>query len=284
MDPKRLLDRFRRGPEPSAELTSALADLERLALARPELEPAARGLAPVLRAAFSGRPKTLDPEAIGRIGGERDDGVALFRAAFPPIDAKALRTRALAVAGALVGTHPQAPLLVDAIRKRPVDVRVLAQRLLAGEGLESWAQAAGVDGALASSVLRVTLLASLAPLTAAIEGRAGAVTALRGDCPCCGNRPLLSESRGLEQRVVHRCGLCAAAWPGERLRCLACGESNTRKLHVRYFEGEQDRYRLNACESCGYAGKIVATLALLSPPSLLVADLASVHLDLITDN
>jgi hypothetical protein len=48
-----------------------------------------------------------------------------------------------------------------------------------------------------------------------------------------------------------------------------------------FVEGEQDRFRLAICQRCGFRLKIVATLTPLSPPSLLVAELAAIHLDFI---
>jgi FdhE protein len=104
---------------------------------------------------------------------------------------------------------------------------------------------------------------------------------VRGDCPACGSRPLLAESRGLEQRIAYRCGLCASDWPGERLRCPACGESSPKSLRYSFVEGEQERLRLAQCDSCSYRWKVVATLSPLSAPGLLVSDLASFHLDVL---
>ena len=88
-------------------------------------------------------------------------------------------------------------------------------------------------------------------------------------------------SRGLEGRRILRCGLCAAEWPGDRLRCTSCGEADSRALRSTYVEGEGDRFRLACCDRCGLALKVVSTLAPLSPPGLLVTELATVHLDMI---
>ncbi len=54
-------------------------------------------------------------------------------------------------------------------------------------------------------------------------------------------------------------------------------------FHYRFVEGEQERYRLSQCDGCGFRLKVVATLAPLSPPGLLLAELVTVHLDLIAD-
>ena len=92
---------------------------------------------------------------------------------------------------------------------------------------------------------------------------------------------MLAESRGLEQRISYRCGLCAADWPGERLGCPSCGEAASKALHHSFIEGEQERCRLAHCDTCLYDWKVVSTLTALSPPAMIVADLATVHLDLL---
>src|SRR5205823_506094 len=101
----------------------------------------------------------------------------------------------------------------------------------------------------------------------------------RGECPNCGSPPGLAESRGLEQRRYWRCGLCAADWPGERLRCPFCGQTDHRNLHYRFVEGEQGRHRLALCDTCGGRLRVVATLAPVSAPGLLVVELATAHLE-----
>ena len=80
-----------------------------------------------------------------------------------------------------------------------------------------------------------------------------------------------------------RCGTCAADWPGRRLGCVACGEEDWRAVRTLSVEGEESRSRLIACESCGFRLKVVPTLAPLSAPGLVVADLATLHFDLIDE-
>jgi FdhE protein len=99
-------------------------------------------------------------------------------------------------------------------------------------------------------------------------------------CPYCGSRAALAEARGLEQLRLLRCTLCAAAWHAPRLACPHCRSSNPQDLESQAIEGQHDRARLVTCRVCGGSLKIIATLAPLSAASLLVADLATIHLDL----
>lgn len=274
-----------RRDDPPATLVAALADLERLAAERPELATPARQLAPVLRAAF-GRPPSDPPsfDAPAVLAGWRE-GVPAFRSCPPALDRAGLSRRAESVCDALREANPSAARLRSAIRRGEVDLPAWWRQVLAGRDDAPGDQAAarGLDPALAVSVLRLALLPALARASEALApirpegGWAG------GGCPHCGTWPVLAESRGLEQSRWLRCGLCAADWPGDRLRCPSCGETDHKALGYRYVEGEQDRQRLAHCEACGMTLKVVSTLTPLSAPGLLVAELATAHLDAIAE-
>jgi len=284
VDPKALFERFGRRPEPSACLKSALEDLERLVPPRPDLARPAEALARVLTAAFlHPDPTVVPPATLEAMADARSAGLVAFQAVSPVLDRGLLNGRGRALAEVLGGDNPRGLELAAAIRGRRVDLARWAGEVLAGrpESVEAGAAEAKVEPTLAASVLRFSLLPTLARVSEALEAHRPGMPADRGDCPHCGSRPLLAESRGLEQRIVFRCGLCASAWPGERLSCPSCGESGAKALHYSFIEGEQERFRLAHCDTCRYDWKVVSTLTPLSPPSLIVADLASVHLDVL---
>lgn len=286
MGPKMLLDRWFGRPdrEPSPEVARALADLDRLALDRPELTEPARTLGRVLAAAFDG-------QEIGSISDEdreamRDcwaSGGPSFRDRPPRLDWVRLVARLRRVVDAVGLEFEPARAFAGAIDSKNVDLAGWAGEVLAGRVDEVSKEAAGlgVEPEFAVSSLRMTLLPTLARASAILDQSRPDGAWMRGDCPHCGSRPLLAESRGLEQRIHYRCGLCAADWPGERLRCPSCGEADSKALHRSFVEGEQDRCRLGHCEACLYDWKVVSTLTPLSPPAMIVADLATVHLDLL---
>jgi FdhE protein len=273
-----------RRPAPPADLAAALEDLGRLVGARPELAGAGRTLGEVLRATYSvpsDRPiSPPDAESLAMAG---RDGVPAFRAAPPLLDCAEIRARGLAICDALRGENPRASALRDAIRRGRADLLAWWGETLAArpDEVARQADALGVDPDLAASVLRLALLPALARWSGAIAPHSPESLWERGDCPHCGAAPVLAESRGLEQRRSLRCGLCAADWPGARLRCPFCGQTDHRAFRSRYVEGEQDRHRLVHCDGCGLALKVMSTLAPLTAPGLLVAELATVHLDLI---
>jgi len=282
MNLDRLADWLGRKPEPSPDLAAALDELARMPATRPELAGPARSLSRLLAAAFlnggDDPPPGADPRSSGH-GGR--DGEPIFRASPPTLSPRGLKARSLAILDTLLTDGPAARPLWEAVRRGVVDVSTWASDALAGrpEGIAAWAEANRVDPDLAAAVLRLTLLPSLSRITAGagpfpVDGPGGA-------CPWCGSAPLLGELRGLEREVRLRCGLCAGDWPGGRLSCPSCGEDDHRRLTVRHVEGEADRCRVSVCEACGSRLKLVGTFARLSPPGLIVADLATVHLDLI---
>lgn len=271
-----------------ADLAAAVGDLERLGRERPALAAASAQLGAVLRAAFA--PAATEGAAGGQEGADvlreavaaaARDGTPLFRVAPPTVSDPALAGRSAAICRALGPVNRAAAPLRAAIRGGIVAPGAWARAVLAGEPgtIEAQARQSGLAPELAASVLRLALLPALAAGSAIADAMRLEGAWAGGDCPNCGSRPLLAESRGLEQRRFLRCGLCAADWPFERLRCPACGEGDHRALRWAFVEGEEDRFRLFLCDACGNRLKVVSTLSRLSPAGLLVAELATAHLD-----
>ena len=284
MGPRPLLDRWFGRPAASPDLAPALADLDRLAASRPELAGPARSLGRLLAAAFEETgPASIPGPDLEAMRAGWAGGRPAFQADAPRLDRDALLARLRRIVGAVDPEVESAAAFARAIGARRFDLMGLVGEVLAGrpDEVTRRAEGLGVDPALAASTLRLALLPSLAPISSVLDRSRPEGAWDRGDCPQCGSRPLLAESRGLDQRIAHRCGLCAADWPGERLRCPSCGESGSKALHYSFVEGEQDRCRLAHCDACRYDWKVVSTLTALSPPAIIVADLATVHLDLL---
>jgi hypothetical protein len=274
------------------EVESALADLARLAAARPELAEPGEMLSRIIRAAFSA-PGSPEPALragqveteflIERIREGWSEGEPAVRVVAPALDQGRLVERAEAIVRcAREGFAPSAAL-GDLIARQPEHVARLATGLLmkGDVALEQSMGKLGLEPTYPSSVLRLVLLGELGEWSARICTHLGETSWPRGDCPVCGARPALGESRGLEQRRFLRCDRCGADWPGYRLRCPFCALGDHQSLRFVHVEGEQERFRLALCEGCGGRLKSMATLSPLTPPGLLVAQLAMVHLDLI---
>jgi FdhE protein len=270
---------------PPPAVVEALADLERLSRERPALAAHAALLRELLATVVHpARPEALPLLTREQARTKREGGVPLFRGETLRLDPGALRTRWLSVCTAL-DRHQDgdaARCLAAAVRGGTLAADELLGDVLAGrpEGVHARAEALGLDPGLTATVLRLTLLPDLAGLHGALTPLVEELPWEQGCCPTCGSWPLLGEYRGLEQRRVLRCGLCTAEWEVPRLFCPYCGNRDHRLLGYFSAAGEEGRYRASTCHACHRHVKMVTTLAPLSAPRLLVADLATLHLDL----
>jgi FdhE protein len=279
------LDRLLGRPAPPAELAEALSELTRLGTERPSLAGPAAVLADLLPALAELAPNVPVPSIPpDRAAAKLASGVPLLRGESVSFDSRLLRRRWAEVCAAAVRGQAGggAANLAEAVKRGRLPVEELAAAVIAGrpEEVHARADALGLDAGLAATVLRFTLFPLLVPLSAALAPlRAGAAWG-RGYCPTCGSWPLLGEFRGLEQVRWLRCGLCAAEWEFPRLACPFCDNRDHHQLGYLHVEGEEDRRRAAACEACRGYVKMLATLGPLSPAGLLVADVATVYLDL----
>jgi FdhE protein len=103
----------------------------------------------------------------------------------------------------------------------------------------------------------------------------------RGYCPVCGCSPSLSEIQGKEAARRLRCGLCGAGWRFPHLQCAFCDNDDYKQLVYLTLEGEEQRYKVQACNVCRGYLKVIKTFDPIPVDSLLVQELATLHLDLI---
>jgi FdhE protein len=263
----------------------ARAELDRVAQVRPTLGPLLgwlRELLPELVPIPPDAPVvTMSPEqARERLG----QGVPLLRGQDIPVDLKAFRRRWQRACEALEAQQADgtALALAEAVRKGRLEPGEMVSAVLAGqpEAVRERAGALGLDAGLATTLLRFTLFGTFAGLEPSLAPlREGAVWE-GGYCPACGSWPLLGEFRGLDQSRFLRCGLCAAGWEVARLWCPFCDNRDHEKLAFLHGEGEENKYRAAVCEECRGYVKMLSTLSALPPLHLLVADAATLHLDL----
>jgi hypothetical protein len=276
----------------SPVVREALRELARLGVARPELAEPAESLSRIIRAAFAveGAPEPAlrpgEPATdflIERIREGWREGIAAVRVVRPTLDSGRLAARAATIVASSGPGAVGSGAFRQLVAGSPGRVAELAMTLLVegDEALGAALEALGIGPDFAISALRLVLLGELGDWSSRVCSHLVETSWPRGDCPVCGAWPALGESRGLEQRRFLRCDRCAAGWPGSRLQCPFCGQHDHRVLRFLHVDGEQDRYRIAVCDRCGRRIKLVATLAPLSPPGLLVAQLATVHLDFI---
>ena len=269
---------------PDAALDEVRAELDRLATERPAFaEPLRwlRAVLPNLTPADDAPPLDLSPaDARAKLAA----GVPLLRGEPLTFDAKGFRRRWDESCAALESVRPDGAgaALSAALRAGKLDAAALFGTVLAGRPEDVYRRAGelGLDPTLTATLLRFTLFPVFTALAARLAPlREGAVWE-GGYCPTCGGWPLLGEYRGLDQSRFLRCGLCADGWEVPRLWCPFCGNRDHRRLNFFHAEGEEARYRAALCAACGRYVKMVSTLSALPPLALLVADAATLHLDL----
>jgi FdhE protein len=288
----RLRDRRQPSPPQNPILDEPLRRLAQLREQKPDLAELAATHAALLRAAWHDVP-TLPPVALAaaHAATKLQAGVPLLRGEALPLTAADLRVRYARLCDALIDVAARdddprrraALRLRDAVERGAFDVHALTVDVLAGDPGAVAASAAkhDLDAELAATLLRWTLLPLLEQWTRETEPLRQRAQWERGYCPTCGAWPLLAEQRGIEQTRYLRCGLCASSWPTSRVRCPFCDSRAPADLGYLYDEATEATQRALTCERCHHYCKAVASLVPLSPPMLLVTDLATLHLDLI---
>jgi FdhE protein len=276
---------FGRGPEPSPEVADALAELARLAQDRPTLAAPIEMLREILPKLYAQASEEQPPmitadEAAAKIG----SGIPLLRGETVTLDVPAFRSRWQAVCQA-VRRHQNpegGQALAGALEWEKLLPAEMLASVLAGrpEEIHARADVLGLDAGLTTAVLGLTLFPVLSQLGQAMASLRDDARWEHGHCPTCGSWPLLGEYRGLEQTCFLRCGLCASEWEFPRLLCPFCGERDHRQLGYFSVEGDETHCRATTCDACRGYVKMASTLAPLSGPALLVANVATLHLDL----
>jgi FdhE protein len=105
---------------------------------------------------------------------------------------------------------------------------------------------------------------------------------LMGYCPICGSSPYISVLKENGQRYLI-CSFCDFQWPWERLKCPFCENSDHKKLHYLYAEG-QEAYRIDLCDECKQYIKTVDSRKLDHEPHPAIEDITTLHLDILASD
>ena len=262
-------------------VVEAQAELDRLAAERPAFRAPVlwlRELAPDLAPSSDIAPPQMSAaQARAKLAA----GTPLLRGERLAMDARAFVKRWRRACDAL-RPDEAAGALAEAVRRGRLDPAGMVEAVTAGrpEYVRDRAEELGLRPDLAAALLRYTLFPAFTALEAALAPLYDGAAWGRGDCPVCGARPLLGEFRGLDQARRLRCGLCAADWPAARQWCPLCDNRDHETLHFLHRDGEEARCRAALCDACRGCVKMLSTLSPLSPLMLLVADAATLHLDL----
>jgi FdhE protein len=272
-------------PPPSAEVQEALADLARLGQDKPALAGPAAMLTDLLPRLYQDPIRTEIPSlSTDRARVKLASGLPLLRGESFQIDEKGLHGRWQVLCDA-VERHQGGDLgqrLKDSLAAGRLDPGDLLGNVLAGraDAIHARVTSLGLDPGLTATILRLLLIPVLRPVNERFLPLSQGLRWEAGYCPTCGSWPLLGEVRGTGQPPVLRCGLCTAAWAFPRKVCPFCSEDDARFIGSFTVEGDEDRYHVATCQACHGYLKLVQTARPLTGPQLLVADLATMHLDL----
>lgn len=266
-------------------LRAALSRLEKVCGMRPELRPLAQINTQLLQTLFPANSVNQTEQVQTTDAIRLSERIPVLRSAPPILNEAILRSHWLNVCKILSSNESHASAVPLAIAVATGSFRVVEQlgAVLSGspERCRDELHNLGLDVSLGFTVLRLSSLPVLATIAQRLEPHLVPGEWDQGDCPICGNWPLLAELRGLEQLRWLRCGWCASQWQMDRLHCPFCGNRDHRQLRDVVVDGQEDAYRLSVCDACGESLPTLATLMPLSPPALLVAEMETLHLRMV---
>jgi FdhE protein len=170
--------------------------------------------------------------------------------------------------------------LESALRGGALDQKALFGAILERNRsiLDVTAQNVNVPAALLEYLLEI-------PLKAALEQVAAGITPgeldmwSEGYCPVCGSRAGMAELSGEEGRRHLSCSACTYRWPFKRMQCPFCGTEDGEKLS--YFMTDAGATRVDTCKACSRYIKTRDARKGAAEMPLDVADLLTIHLDLL---
>ena len=136
-----------------------------------------------------------------------------------------------------------------------------------------------IDKAVLKFLIHMSIYPSLHTHAEMLKDQINLKQWLRGYCPICSSLPLMSQFNTEGQRS-YICSFCGFEWPGERLKCPFCENSDHTKLHYFYAEGDE-AYRVDICDACNQYIKTVDSRKLDYEPDLGLEDIVTIHLDIL---
>lgn len=136
---------------------------------------------------------------------------------------------------------------------------------------------------LESSIVYLVLHTSMAPFywskAGALARKANLEQVPRGECPVCGDLPVMGFLRSEDGLRVLECSLCGSRWGVPRMMCPFCKNMDQEKL-LYIFAEEDPRHRAYLCRKCNKYLKVTAAFDEIQGDIVLpLEDLATVHMD-----
>jgi FdhE protein len=167
----------------------------------------------------------------------------------------------------------------EAVSINALNLRELMKRHSDDVYVNSIAHEFDIDRAVLIFLLHSSIQPSLNSNVEQLKGNANIKNWLKGYCPICGSLPQISEIKGEGQRYFV-CSFCSFQWPGERLKCPFCENTDHDKLHY-FYEENKEAHRVDLCDNCKQYIKTVDSRKLDYEPELVLEDIVTIHLDIL---
>jgi FdhE protein len=254
--------------------------METLLATQPESGPWLGVLSAALEACAD--PAWDEAAATAMLAPERAPGAPLLAGAQMTLAARLVERwvrRLLTVAGE---AGAEAASLRAAARDGAFDALVFLDAAVNGddERLRQMAHDHGLDPDALAAVANLAAM----PLLQALHRRfASAIEPGWGErfCPICGGWPLLAEQRGLERARHLRCGRCGGDWTQRGIRCPYCDVTGHAARSTLVTKEDREARAVETCRECHGYVKRVSTLRAWAGDEVVLADLATVELDLV---
>jgi FdhE protein len=175
--------------------------------------------------------------------------------------------------------HTTIQILEDAFAVNALRHEELLKRHADDAYLNSVIRDFNVDKSILKFLIHVSIYPSLRAHAEMLKDQIDMKKWLRGYCPICGSPPLISQFKS-EGHRFYLCSFCGFEWPGERLKCPFCENSDHTKLHYFYTEGDE-AHRVDLCDNCNQYIKTVDSRTLNYEPDLDLEDIVTIHLDIL---
>jgi FdhE protein len=148
------------------------------------------------------------------------------------------------------------------------------------EEFSNLAQGYTLDPALLYMLLHLSLAPFFWKMAGTLARKADLDQVPRGECPVCGDLPIMGFLRLEDGLRVLECSLCATRWGFPRIMCPFCRTTEQSKLKYIFADGDDSR-RVYLCDSCGKYIKVSSSPGEKDEDFVLaLEDLATAHLDL----
>ena len=258
-----------------------------------EVNPKLKGVMALYRQIFSVQRKLSKdiPDQLPHIEGAQvsfriEEGRLLIEPEELKVDLAVLK-RMLRELGKVLEEKGESPVEnMDAFLAEEIEdddgLRALVDAFLEGDEdeLSRLMQKSRLDPAILHMLLHISLAPFYWKMAGMLVRKAGLGQVPHGNCPVCGNLPVMGFLRAEDGLRVLECSLCGTRWGFPRIMCPFCNNIDQSKLKY-IFADDDDVRRAYLCDKCNKYMKVNTSPGEKEEEFVVpLEDLATAHLDL----